>query len=278
MSLVRAPVAALLLAALAGCAAGSSSGKLASLPPGAKHVALGSSFAAGTGMGGIKPGTPQRCGRSGLNYATLVSQELGLTLDDQTCGGATTAHVTGPWSELPAQIDAVDADTRLVTITIGGNDLGFVRNLYAAGCQPQGARACPPVTAPTPADIARVEQGLSAIAQEVARRAPRARLIFVQYVTLVPEKPCAALRLSPAAVPVLHAIARDLAEATARAAARHGAEVVRADALSRNHTACDAEPWSTGPDPLGPEGNSPWHPTAAGHRGIAKDIARLLKR
>ena len=278
MSLLRAPLAAVLLATLAGCAAGSSSGTLARLPSGAKHVALGSSFAAGTGMGGIKPGTPQRCGRSPINYATLVSQELGLTLDDQTCGGATTTHVTGPWSELPAQVDAVDADTRLVTITIGGNDLGFVRNLCIAGCQPNGARTCPPMTAPTPADISRVEQGLSAIAQEVARRAPRARLVFVQYVTLVPKEPCAALRLSPEAVPVLHQIARELAAATAHVAARHGAEVIRADALSRSHTACDADPWSTGPDPLGPEGNSPWHPTAAGHRGIASEIARLLRR
>lgn len=277
MKFLRAKIAAALLAipGLSGCAIGSSSADIASLPAGSRHVALGSSFAAGTGIGGIKPGTPERCGRSPRNYATLVSEELGLVLDDQTCGGATSAHVLGPWNELPAQIDAVNADTRLVTITIGGNDLGFVRNLYIAGCQ--RAVACPPVAGPAEADIARLEQGLSAIAQEVVRRAPRARLIFVQYVTLVPEQPCEALHLPPETVPVLQGIARDLASATARVAARHGAEVIPADALSRGHTACDAQPWSTGPKITGPEGNSPWHPTAAGHQAIAGAIAGLLR-
>lgn len=269
--------ALLATALLTGCAIGSSGADLGRLPAGARHVALGSSFAAGTGIGGIKPGTPQRCQRSVLNYASLVSTALDLTLDDQTCGGATTAHVLGPWNELPAQIDAVGAETRLVTITIGGNDLGFVRNLFIAGCQQPGPRACPPVVAPNAADIARLEQGLDAIALEVARRAPRARLVFVQYVTLVPEQPCTALRLSPGAVPVLHGIARDLAAATARVAARHGATVIPADALSRGHTACDAEPWSAGPSPTGPAGNTPWHPTAAGHRAIASAITGLFR-
>lgn len=276
MTGLRASLAAalLLLPALSACAGGAASDGPGRLPAGARHVALGSSFAAGTGIGGIKPGTPQRCGRSPVNYATMVSDRLGLTLDDQTCGGATTAHVLGPWNELPAQIDAVDADTRLVTITIGGNDLNFVRNLYVAACR---GPACPPVVAPAEPDIARLEQGLDAIAAEVTRRAPRARLVFVQYVTLVPERPCEALNLSPAAVPVLHTIARELAAATARVAARHGAKVVPADSLSRGHTACDANPWSTGPKPTGPDGNSPWHPTAAGHRGIAEAIAGLFK-
>lgn len=276
MSGFRTTAAAALLAftGLSGCASGPPSEGPGRLPAWARHVALGSSFAAGTGIGGIKPDTPQRCGRSPVNYATLVSDRLGLTLDDQTCGGATTAHVLGPWNELSAQIDAVNAETRLVTITIGGNDLNFVRNLYMAGCQ---RPACPPVVAPVAADIARLEQGLDAIAVQVARRAPRARLVFVQYVTLVPEQPCEAMRLLPGAVPVLHAIARELAAATARVAARHGADVIPADRLSRSNTACDAEPWSTGPNATGPEGNSPWHPTAAGHRGIAEAIAGLFK-
>ncbi|GGC13951.1 hypothetical protein GCM10011494_35940 [Novosphingobium endophyticum] len=37
-------------------------------------------------------------------------------------GGATTAHILGPWNELPAQIDALTDDTALVTVTIGVAD------------------------------------------------------------------------------------------------------------------------------------------------------------
>ena len=43
------------------------------------------------------------------------------------------AHVLAPWNELPAQIDAVTPDTRLVTITIGGNDLNYIGNLFMVG-------------------------------------------------------------------------------------------------------------------------------------------------
>lgn len=51
---------------------------------------------------------------------------MGLNLVDVSCGGATTAHILGAWSELAPQIDAVTSDTKLVTVTIGGNDLNYV--------------------------------------------------------------------------------------------------------------------------------------------------------
>lgn len=255
------------------------------LPQNARYVAMGSSFAAGTGINDIKPGTPQRCGRSASNYATLLAGKLGLALDDQTCGGATTAHILGPWSELPPQIEAVNADTRLVTVTIGGNDLGYVMNLFAATC-PAGdgftvqgiKRPCPALRPPKADDYARLEASLRTVTQEVRRRAPKARIIFVQYVKLVPDSPCAASQLSPEGALLTREIGEQLAKVTARAAEAEGGVVLPANELSRGHTLCDAEPWSVGTKPGGAEAPAPWHPTAAGHASIATELENMLRR
>ena len=52
--------------------------KPAALPEGARYVAMGSSFAAGPGVGPNTPDTPARCGRGTLNYPNLVAQRLKL--------------------------------------------------------------------------------------------------------------------------------------------------------------------------------------------------------
>ncbi|MFM6931770.1 MAG: SGNH/GDSL hydrolase family protein [Novosphingobium sp.] len=253
------------------------------MPSNSRYVAMGSSFAAGTGINGIKPGTPQRCGRSAFNYATLMAGRLGLALDDQTCGGATTAHILGPWNELPAQVEAVNADTRLVTITIGGNDVGYVMNLFAASCQAsegftiQGVkRPCPAARPPQAEDYAKLEASLRAVAREVFRRAPKARLVFVQYVKLIPNNPCGASQLSSEGALLARDIGEQLARVTARAALAEGAEVLAADQFSRGHTLCDADKWSVGAKPGGTEAPTPWHPTAAGHAAIAAELEKML--
>jgi lysophospholipase L1-like esterase len=106
-------------------------------PPaaGSKYVAMGSSFASGPGIGTADASAPMRCGRSSENYAHLLATSRHLSLVDVTCGGATTQHILGSWNELPAQISAVDSETRLVTITIGGNDLNYIGLLAGYSCR-----------------------------------------------------------------------------------------------------------------------------------------------
>ena len=255
-------------------------------PAGAKYVAMGSSFAAGAGIGPTKPGTPERCQRTELNYASILAHDLSLALDDQGCGGATTAHLLGPWNELPAQIDAVSPDTRLVTITVGGNDLNYIGTLFMAGCDPatgfqMGDRVIPclPTALPSDEDYAKVERQLVAVGEAVRSRAPHATLVFVQYVTLVPEQPCDALRLTPEQARDLRGLGTRLAEATRNAATATGAQVLDVDSLSASHTACDAAPWSkAAPIADDPVPGAPWHPNAAGHAAIAAALAEMLTR
>lgn len=255
----------------------------AAVPPGARYVAMGSSFAAGAGIGPPKPGTPARCGRTVNNYASLLSARLRLKLDDVTCGGATTAHILGRWNELPPQIDAVNADTRLVTITIGGNDLNYAGNLIMAGCDPtQGMQfqgqtfSCRPLKMPDEAAYAGLETRLREIATQVRSRAPKALLVFVEYVRLVPSKPCPAAGLAPDKAAALQTVGQRLAAITARVARQSGAMLLATDRLSAGHTVCDREPWASGHPTNPPAPSAPWHPTAAGHRAIAAELARML--
>ncbi len=78
--------------------------------------ALGSSFASGPG---IKPLDDVSAGRSAKNYPHLLAAKLGAELTDLTCSGATLLDV------LNTQAHQVLEDADLVTLTAGGNDLGY---------------------------------------------------------------------------------------------------------------------------------------------------------
>src|SRR5690348_11840806 len=100
----------------------------------ADYVAMGSSYAAAPGVGERAPGSPVQCERSDSDYAHLLAARRHLSLNDQSCSGATTDSILASWRGLPAQIDAIGPATRLVTITVGGNDVDFVGDLYAWSC------------------------------------------------------------------------------------------------------------------------------------------------
>lgn len=275
--------AAALPVSLAGCAAGPAP-DAAHPPAKARYVALGSSFAAGSGFGPIKPDTPQRCGRSTENYAALLAAQMDLALTDVTCGGATTAHVLGPWNELPPQIDAVTADTKLVTVTIGGNDIGYVGYLIGQSCKqrgpmkiPGGTLPCLDTEAPGDAEYQRLEADLRALASAVKARAPQARFAFVQYFPMVPDTLCDAVPLSPTAAEAARAIGSNLARITAKVAQESGSIVIPVDTIDEAHMPCGVDPWVTAyPADFKPGDAFPWHPTRAGHAAIAKALAERL--
>ncbi|MGX1668112.1 SGNH/GDSL hydrolase family protein [Streptomyces sp. NPDC055400] len=154
-------------------------------PPGGtgEYVALGSSFAAGPGVGQRAANSPALCARSDANYAQPVAHSREMSLTDVTCSGATTHDVLdGGQFFQPAQVDAVRSTTRLVTVTIGGNDVSYLGNLVAWSCGNARDRVPlywrPMVCSATPRTevddrLDRLPGQLDRIAQQVHRRAPR---------------------------------------------------------------------------------------------------------
>src|ERR1700728_4596927 len=140
------------------------------IPPGSRYVAMGSSFAAGPGLPTRVPGSPRRAGRSTGNYAHLLARALGLDLHDVTFSGVTTGDLLSPSATgQPAQLDAVTPDTALVTITAGGNDVGYVGRLTLASL-PWPLRARPSVRARADGlgDPQAVDVGFASLEQNLA--------------------------------------------------------------------------------------------------------------
>lgn len=234
--------------------------------------------------------------RSGNNYAHLVAAELGLELTDVTYSGATTAHVLDTrQDEAAPQLEAVTPDAKLVTITVGGNDLDYVGtfvrgsflNTWAKPAAIFGRRVANRIRARVSylkdeAAYEAVTDSLVAVVEGVRERAPEARVLLVDYLTLVgpSTRPRLDVPLNEEQLPSVAMMADGLAAAFAKAAATTGAELITASAASRDHAIGTPEPWTTGftlrpPGVLG--GFVPYHPNAAGMRAVADLIVQTLR-
>ncbi len=250
---------------------------------GPRYVSMGSSFAAGPGVT-VSADTPaNRCSRSADNYAHQLARKRRYLLVDVACSGATTAHVLGPWDELAPQIEALTPDTALVTLTIGGNDVSFVRDLIALACgtgpAPVGAPGgkCPTVAQPTEADWSALATALDRIGRQVRQRAPHARLVFVQYLQMTPARNgCPAVPIDRKGLAMLRMIQDRLTTETKRAARKWRASLVDAHEAGTSHDPCSKKPWVTGfPTPNGPS-FVPFHPNRDGMTAIANRLHRIL--
>lgn len=99
-----------------------------------KYAALGDSFSSGEGVPEFEAGTNvpgNTCHRSKSAYPNVISNgsssgwKLYATSEGSSfvaCAGATTRHVVEGGD---SQLQVLDAETEVVTLTIGGNDIGF---------------------------------------------------------------------------------------------------------------------------------------------------------
>jgi lysophospholipase L1-like esterase len=254
---------------------------------GSRYVAMGSSFAAGPGLPSRVPRSPRRAGRSTGNYAHLVARALSLDLHDVTFSGATTGDILGPSAAgQPAQLDALTPDTALVTITAGGNDVGFVPRLTLASL-PRPLRALPRVRArvselgdPGAGDerFAQLERNLAAIASRLHDRAPACRVLLVDYLTILPPDDRDLGAPPPADIAAWgRETAARLAATTQAAANATGWDYVAASAASADHHAWSAAPW-TRRFHLSLRGGAPYHPNAAGMTAVAELVIEALAK
>jgi lysophospholipase L1-like esterase len=199
-----------------------------------------------------------------------------------TSSGATCQHVLrgGQLFQGP-QLDGLRINTELVTLTIGGNDVGYVRDLILMarrthssfggwllrrlwkGARPLETREFP-----------KLRDNLGAILRQIARRAPRARVVVVTYPVILPScGTCAGLQIGEAETALMRSVGNRLAEVTRAAAQEAGATIIDMATLSVGHDACAAVPWVNGASPA--EG-APFHPTLAGAKATAQEIARAI--
>lgn len=248
-----------------------------------QYVAMGSSFAAGIGLGPRAPGSPVACMRTLNGYPQQLARLLDLSLVDVSCSGATTGHVLrGGQYFQRAQLDAIGRTTELVTITTGGNDIRYVGDLSflaarnaqsVSGWLMRGFWNGP--LQPGQRDYAKVRRDLVAFVAELRRRAPDARVVVVTYPTILPPSgTCARLNINAEQAQDMRDVGEQLAAVTRAAASDSGAILVDMHRMGADHHACSATPWVNGW--IEAQGTQ-FHPTLLGARATAEAVAEAVR-
>ncbi|UVO53648.1 SGNH/GDSL hydrolase family protein [Sphingomonas sp. SUN039] len=248
------------------------------------YVALGSSYAAGLGLGPRAPGSPIVSGRTVNGYPQQLARLLKVpSFSDMSSSGSTVQHVLhGGQMLLGPQIDALGPDTRLVTLTAGGNDVGYVGDLTAMAYANRGGvvgvlvgvfwKGAKPLAE---RKFSELESNLTATLAEIRKRSPRARIVVVTYPTILPDSgTCATLGISKEQADLMRAVGVKLAEATRTAAIKAGVITVDMASRSQGHDACSSDPWVNG---FRPKAGADFHPTLAGARATAQAVAATIR-
>lgn len=249
-----------------------------------EYVALGSSFAAGAGLGRLQPGSPLLCARSIDGYPQQLARAQHLAIVDMSCGGAVASQVLrgGQFFQGP-QIRTITPATRLVTLTIGGNDVNYVGDLSLLAARHTNTLFGRLVRAfwsgpKTPAlrHYPETEATMAATLRAIHARAPNARIVVATYPTILPRTgTCARIGLDAREADTMRAVGDRLAALTGPVARANGALLIDMHRLGVGHDACSAEPWTRG---WANGGVAPFHPTLAGARATAAAIADAIGR
>lgn len=212
----------------------------------ARYVALGDSFAA-LGPTDAPTSGPEGCLRSAVNYPALLAEKAEpAEFVDASCGSARTVDMTEPQTaRTPPQFDALTADTDLVTLSIGGNDIGFGA---IAGCvaqtprSPDGAPCRERLEREVSSALDELGDRLDAVHDGISERSPDARVVVTGYMPLVPaDGGCSFLeRVSPGDVTWARAVTDRINDVVADAADRADAEFVTPDDADERHACAPA--------------------------------------
>ncbi|MGJ6960584.1 SGNH/GDSL hydrolase family protein [Streptosporangium sp. G11] len=284
-------------AVLGACAALVTAGQgtataAASSAPAVRYVALGDSYASGYGT---LPVDSEACGRGKVNYpAVLQAVAKPASYKNVACAGATTRSIWNAQKGQPAQIKALKADTNLITVSIGGNDIGFskiVMNCALLGLQKATGDPCRQSYNKSGKDeilaaIDSVKSRIGDVVIDAKRHSPHASIALVGYPSLLPDsgKSCrsAQVPFAEGDFAYLRNITVRLNKAIAEQAKRTGAIYVDTYKPSIGHDMCASKDrrWI---EPLRAEGSdeilpAAAHPNARGIISLGGTISRTLSQ
>lgn len=254
---------------------------------GGPYVALGDSYTSGPG---IEPqdSTSGLCARSTKNYPALVAAAITPTVfRDVSCGGSVVSSFTSSFLGAPPQFDAVTTDTALVTVGIGGNDIGFIA--ITATCAALFFLDSNGAPCKNLASISGTDSNLTTMdtwapklgtaLDTIRQRAPKAKILVVGYPDLLPPTKAQCPRGAPFAtgdMPYLHGLNTHLNTLIKTQAAAHGATYVDTFTSSIGHDMCQEAGirWVEGLVDV--QGAASVHPNALGMRNDADQVLAAL--
>jgi lysophospholipase L1-like esterase len=223
-----------------------------------EYVALGDSYSSGNGT--RAPDLNLFCYRSSRAYpAVVASQRSDLALRFVACGGATTQDV------LRNQVGALSSKTAYVTITIGGNDIGFADMVLSCPASGESTQCWNAIATSRDKIDNTLPAALDRTYAEIRSRSPRAQVVVLGYGLHVTTLCAATAGVTQAEAVAMNDVADRLDTKIAErvAAAGSGFTYVPAITPFAGHEPCSSTPWINGYS-----GNllNDWHPNIAGHR------------
>jgi lysophospholipase L1-like esterase len=250
------------------------------------YVAMGDSFAAAPGV--PDPAPPAGCRKSTNGYPSILARRLNAPgFIDVTCSGATTENITGRAQQtkdgpIARQIDAVNATTDLITITIGANDVGLTSD--AEGCEVKSADPPPCTNEFVVGNVDRISEVItaqlpvwSALIDRVRVTAPHARIVVVGYGTFVQPGGCFPRQpVLPRDSDYLQSKLNELDDLQQQLAAEKGIDYFDTRPLARGHDIC-ASPSDRYIEGFVTTGSAvPLHPNAFGAAAVGNALAGYL--
>lgn len=258
---------------------------------GGAYAALGDSFTAAP----LEPqqgGPAAGCLRSDKDYPFLVAAAVHpSSFTNVSCVSASTTDLSHSerteTEQRPPQLDALSAADALVTVQVGGDDIGvghiattcgalsFTDPLaspcekhYTTGGTDQLARA-----------VAQAGPKVAAVLQAIRQRAPHARILLVGYPDILPTSGNGCwpeVTIARGDVPYLRGVEHELNAMLATEAARGGATFVDTYTPSIGHDACQRSgvKWVEGLIPTSIA--LPFHPNALGEQAMAREVLAAL--
>lgn len=279
---------AFVVAAAAVCAVPARTTSEPALVKPVRYAALGDSAAAAP----LVPDAaePPGCFKSTNDYPAVLARRIAAArFVDVSCSGATAADITDRAQQtsgggVPPQIDAIAADTDLITITIGGNDIGLASS--ASRCR-RSSLAQPPCFddfAATGADrfssaIREQIPTWEAMVDAIRAKAPHARIVLVGYGIYIRPGGCFGQQpINPRDADYFQAKVGEIDDVQRTLAAKKNVEFFDTRPVSTGHDMCAA------PDDRYFEGfelahlAAPLHPNAMGADAVGIALADLFSR
>lgn len=265
------------------------------------YVALGDSYSSGEGAGDYIEGTAGEgdCRRSANAYPTRVAESFDFAgqLGFYACSRQRGASMLESLEKADSQISQAGPHTSLVTLGIGGNDLGFTNVLRACMVRVplMEATACRDQEEEILSRMEEFDATLEDIVRAVRDRAPDARILVVGYPRIFTADPSGMYyTLAPGDQEWLNETLRDFNTRVRTNVAELDAEIVeegqtgsveyvRMSTAIEGHEVGTDEPWLNGVLLGGfTEGvevdHGTFHPNARGHKAFAQRVLRQLNQ
>lgn len=234
---------------------------------GVNYVALGDSYSSGVGAGAFDSNEAS-CKRSANSYSQRWVKEFSAeTVANFTfvaCSGAKTADVESK------QLSSLSTSTTMVTMSIGGNDVGFapvvelclLGNLFDENlCIASSIAAGREAEKTMPAK-------LDALYKKIKQRAPSAKVFILGYPHIFEQGDCGSFGLSDNARKAINSSTSALNRVISKAATANGFTFVDGEQAFAGRGVCSTAPggaWLTDTS----AGTELYHPNANGHEAYA---------